>query len=248
MESAFLLTTVKCVVKAKGRAGPSLDLGQMDEVMSSGLFQPIFSSDIYAFPLMTLNTPLHYLSIAMFLIFNFFFYFLLSVCHTCCCVSWYCFGQVSHIAAAMGLSSMRLAAVSVPRAGRAVTAPTPPAPATAAAMGAVTAGSVSVMSLTLVRTAATSSVLRTAAAMGSVTQPKGSASATRSSSERTAVRNDVPKTAVAMGSVTQESATATTASLALTVPRVRHACELFLPYFFQSEFPSQPPINIWLIL
>lgn len=140
---------------------------------------------------------------------------------------------------------MKPAAVSVQRAGRAVTAPAPPAPTSAVAMGAVMEGGVSVMSLISVRTAASSSVLRTAAAMGSVTQLKGSACATKSSSERTAVRNDVPGTAVAMGSVTQESATAMRGSLDLTAPRVRHAFELFLPPYFHSVFPFSLLRKCW---
>lgn len=229
MESAFLLNMDKCVGKGNSGAGPSLDLGQMEMVMSSSIFQPIFSSDIHAFLLMTLSTSFHYLCIA---IPNFTVYFLSPVCHTCCCASGYYSGQMSCTAVAMGRSSMRRAAVSVLRAGRAVTAPVLPAPATAVVMGDVMVGSVSVMSLTSMRTAAISSALRTAAAMGSATQPKGSASAMRSSLGRTAVRNDVLGTAVAMGSVTQGSATAMTASLALNAPRVSHACQLFLPSLF----------------
>lgn len=82
MEPAFLLTMDKHVGKSKGGAGPSLDLGQMDKVMPSvHIFQSIFFSDIYAFPLMTLNIPLHCLSNAAFLIFFLCFVFVSS--HLC---------------------------------------------------------------------------------------------------------------------------------------------------------------------
>lgn len=127
---------------------------------------------------------------------------------------------------AVGLCSMRLAAVGVPRAGRAVL------------------GNVSVMSLSLVRIAALSCVWRTAVAVGSVTQPKGSASATRSSLEKAAVRNGVLRIAVAMGAVTLECAAGTMASLASAAPRVRrawscfslHSCNLTFPLSFQYTF------------
>lgn len=125
----------------------------------------------------------------------------------------------------VGLCSVRLAAVGVPRAGRAVL------------------GNVSVMSLSLVRIAALSCVWRTAVAVGSVTQPKGSASATRSSLEKAAVRNGVLRIAVAMGAVTLECAAGTMASLASAAPRVRRAWELLFSSFLQSDFPSLLPIH-----
>lgn len=127
--------------------------------------------------------------------------------------------QGFHPVAVMALSFKRFVAAIVMKAGKARTVPFLPVQGIAIVTGAALVANVFAMHITLVKTAASFSVLRTAVEMVSVSMVY--VTATRNSLGMTAVRRGAQRIAVAMDTVILVNAIVRMASWNLTAPKVR---------------------------